>query len=149
VVSNSLAAVDPKYDPAKDARVVAADDRWITCMTRHGYDAARSLGASGLVNKRFAATAGAVVQAWDPASGEFPALSDAERRDLLDYEIQVAESDDACDVEVGLAGLGGTTRPNVEVGLSVARSTATAEIAARLREQYPDVVIEPYDPNMR
>lgn len=128
-----LAALDPRNDPSKDARVTTATEAWRTCLARAGYNVRTLESPQTILQRKLDVLVRTANQAWDPSSNELPSISPANIASLQDEERVLAAADQRC---------------NLEVGLATAQLRASTEIAAALRDRFPDVVVEPYDPNL-
>ena len=134
VIDLGLASVDPRYDSNQDSRVMAATAAWRVCAGTAGYTFRFPFDAERLLAHKQTALLRSAREAWDPRSNELPTIPQTQLGALQDEERRIAAMDHRCDLEVGLAA---------------SRTAANAEIAAALRERFPEVVVEPYDPNLR
>ncbi len=133
-VDIGLAGVDPRYDPNQDPRVTAANEAWRACANRAGYDLRFPADAQRFLQRRQEALVRAANEAWDPRSNELPSVAPERIAALQDEERALAAMDHRCDLEVGLTS---------------SRLATDTDIAAALHERFPEVVVEPYDPNLR
>ena len=133
-VDIGLAGVDPRYDPNKDPRVAAASEAWRACAARAGYDLRFPADTQRFLQRKQDALVRAANEAWDPRSNELPSVAPEQIASLQDEERALAAMDQRCDLEVGL---------------TASRLAADTDIAAGLRERFPEVVVEPYDPTLR
>ena len=129
-----VAAFDPRYDATLDPRVQAATEAWRACLARAGPDLRPLMGPEAVLQRKQDALVRAANAAWDPQSNVLPTIDPVAVQALQDEERHLAALDHQC---------------NLDAGLAASQLAASTEIAAALRERFPEVVVEPYDPNLR
>lgn len=124
-----LAAFDPRYDFGKDARFVQATAAWRLCLATAGVQVGEFEAPSNIIQRRL----GGYVPAGTLHSDTLPTIPPTQLAALQDEERALAATDHRC---------------NAEAGLDASELAARTDVAAALRARFPDVVVEPYDPNL-